>query len=370
MHTTRPAGGHRVRARCRERLDMLAQGAADPRELIASAAEELRHAIGFDGWCWLGADPDSALPVSHAPAQDLPFADELPTLIAQMSRGSARAPHARLTWTPGNATSLAAVAGGVLERSELWRESLGPHGVGDGVMVRCADEHGTWGQLNAHRLSEDRQFDRDALELLGDASAGLGRILRLMAARAANSPTPGGERAPAVVTLDAQMNPRSWTRGAREWLEAFPDGAIAREWQQLPSGVYAAAARVRVAGQGYGRARGRIYTTDGSWAVVDAQPLEGSDSGRSAVTIRPATADEVLGLLCRAHALSGREAALTKYIVDGLSTRQIAARLSITQYTVKDHLKSIFKKVKVATRGELASRLTGRGVCEQIHSSP
>jgi DNA-binding CsgD family transcriptional regulator len=77
------------------------------------------------------------------------------------------------------------------------------------------------------------------------------------------------------------------------------------------------------------------------------------------VTIRPACAGELFEILSRAHELSSRESTLARHVVNGLGTSEIADRLSIVPYTVKDHLKSIFRKTGVSSRGELASRLTG-----------
>jgi DNA-binding NarL/FixJ family response regulator len=44
-------------------------------------------------------------------------------------------------------------------------------------------------------------------------------------------------------------------------------------------------------------------------------------------------------------------------VAQGLSTKQIAARLHVTTYTVQDHLKSIFTKSGANSRGELIARL-------------
>jgi DNA-binding CsgD family transcriptional regulator len=48
---------------------------------------------------------------------------------------------------------------------------------------------------------------------------------------------------------------------------------------------------------------------------------------------------------------------VTRLVARGLSTEAIAARLYLSSWTVQDHLKAIFEKVGVATRGELVARV-------------
>ena len=58
-----------------------------------------------------------------------------------------------------------------------------------------------------------------------------------------------------------------------------------------------------------------------------------------------------------AYGLTGREQEVIRGVFAGYSTKEISARLHISTYTVQDHLKSIFGKVGVPSRGELAHHL-------------
>lgn len=55
--------------------------------------------------------------------------------------------------------------------------------------------------------------------------------------------------------------------------------------------------------------------------------------------------------------LTEREKEITKLILDGLTNKEIANRLSISEQTVKSHLRSIFKKFNVSSRCQLISLL-------------
>jgi two-component system, NarL family, nitrate/nitrite response regulator NarL len=56
-------------------------------------------------------------------------------------------------------------------------------------------------------------------------------------------------------------------------------------------------------------------------------------------------------------ALTGRERQIAMAVVDGKSNRDIAACLGITEQTVKNHLTSVFDKMSVASRLQLALTL-------------
>ncbi len=95
----------------------------------------------------------------------------------------------------------------------------------------------------------------------------------------------------------------------------------------------------------------------------------GGDEDQIAVTIEPASGDQLLGLLLVAYGLTAREREICHEVIAGHSTADIASRLYISSNTVQDHLKSVFSKVGVRSRGELVARLRPDGSDQQSELS-
>lgn len=64
-------------------------------------------------------------------------------------------------------------------------------------------------------------------------------------------------------------------------------------------------------------------------------------------------------LIFAAYAFTPRESEVVTLMLKGAPAKQIASTLKISQYTVNDHIKAIFEKVGVGTRGQLAAALQG-----------
>ena len=62
--------------------------------------------------------------------------------------------------------------------------------------------------------------------------------------------------------------------------------------------------------------------------------------------------------------LTGREATIVKALIQGTPNKVIAYRLKITEHTVKDHLKSILGKLRVADRTEAVTVALQRGIIQ------
>lgn len=152
--------------------------------------------------------------------------------------------------------------------------------------------------------------------------------------------------------IDENLRETGWTPPARAWLERLTP------IQRLV--VHGIVGRALAPPKQRATASVRLRTRDGTWAMLDGAPLQGGTKRQVALTLRAASSDEVLDILSRAHCMTPRETQIARHLVDGLTTQQAADLLHIAPFTVKHHLKTMFRKVGVNTRGELVSALTGR----------
>lgn len=59
---------------------------------------------------------------------------------------------------------------------------------------------------------------------------------------------------------------------------------------------------------------------------------------------------------CAAQVLTGRELQIAMLVADGLINKEIADRLRISEWTVCTHVRRIYSKLGVSTRGAMVSR--------------
>jgi DNA-binding CsgD family transcriptional regulator len=170
--------------------------------------------------------------------------------------------------------------------------------------------------------------------------------------------TPEG---PGVLILADDLSIMATTAAAEYWLLELTE-MEPRDQHALPVAVRSVVARLKaiegglVAGDSTPKVR--LYTRSGHWLGLYASRLRGSGSQTQiSVIFEVAQPAEITPLIMQAYSLTKREGEVTQCILRGWSTYEIATRLHISQNTVQDHLKAIFEKVDVGSRGELAARL-------------
>jgi DNA-binding CsgD family transcriptional regulator len=94
--------------------------------------------------------------------------------------------------------------------------------------------------------------------------------------------------------------------------------------------------------------------------VLHASWLKSQAEDAIAVILEEATPAEAAPMIMTAYGLTDREKTITRLVCQGLPTREIAGRLHLTTDTVQDHLKSIFDKTGVHSRGQLVAAILQR----------
>jgi DNA-binding CsgD family transcriptional regulator len=143
-------------------------------------------------------------------------------------------------------------------------------------------------------------------------------------------------------------------RAGTQLLAQFPDDH-APSGQPVPHTVLAVAVRARQAAAGdssHEPARSRARTLDGRWMVLHGTLLGYGADAHAAVIIEPARPAELIVL---AYGLTPRERVVTRLVIQGQSTSEIAGTLHLSPFTVQDHLKVIFDKVGVRSRRQLVA---------------
>jgi DNA-binding CsgD family transcriptional regulator len=101
----------------------------------------------------------------------------------------------------------------------------------------------------------------------------------------------------------------------------------------------------------------RVLSRSGTWVVLHGTSLVGTGSRRVAVIVEPAHPARIAPLLMSAYGLTEREQAVTRLVLRGESTIQIAERLVVSPHTVQEHLKKIFEKTGVRSRRDLVGKV-------------
>jgi len=171
-----------------------------------------------------------------------------------------------------------------------------------------------------------------------------------------------------VIVLGRDGSVRSLTDQASFWLEQFPPDR--ETGLELPAAVHAVARRALEAEAPHpgGPSYARVQLASGQWLTVQAASLrgDGPEPDAVAVTLAPASAAELEPVRLALYDLTPREREVVRLLVRGETNDQIARVLWISRYTVKDHVKSVYAKLRVASRAELSAKLFYQHIAPEL----
>ena len=336
--------------RARREIAALATGGLDVADLYESAMAVVRQTVPFEQACWAGVDPESLGMTSVTNWRPWPVTDEYAARFAQ-SEYTGREPNtfAELLQRPRPVARISDAPHREVVRSIRINDLLLPLGLDHELRAAFRVDDACWGVGSLFRESGHDFTDRE-VEFLDAVTATLAAATRI-AVRAAHQarPAPVG---PGIVLAGPHGELQAATPAATSWLAEVEDAAPGRFSMTL----YAAVARARAAPSG--TARARMRDAGGSWVVLQASRLlMGDDPEQMVVTVEPATTHDLVSLLLAAYGATARERDVCVEVLSGSTTADIARHLFISPHTVHDHLKALFGKVGVGSRGELVAKL-------------
>ena len=255
------------------------------------------------------------------------------------------------------ALTLHEVTDGHPERSPIYRDVMEPNGMAQELLVALRSSTGEhWGTARMNRRPGDPMFDDHEIDFMISAAPLIAEGVRrgLLVGEASE---PERDDAPALVSFTPDGEVESLSPGAPAWFARFPDDDGRQDG--IPTSVRAAAtAALRDAeGPGGGDSMARVPLADGGWAVVHGATMESGADQRVTVIVQSAHPDRIAPLLMSIYGLTAREQEVTQQVLRGGSTNDLAKSLGVSPYTVQQHLKAIFEKTEVNSRGELIAKI-------------
>jgi DNA-binding CsgD family transcriptional regulator len=347
--------------RVRRDVEVVARAGLDLEDFLAEAVESVQRAVPWVGACMATHDPGthiltSARKFGYLRGRDghdhefgiLEYGDVEATAFTEMARADVPAAGVHL------------VTHGDVERSGRMSRFIVPRfGFGDEARLVFRDGTDVWGAMALFRGPDDAPFDADDIDLLASLSRDFalgvraGLLARMADARPAVTPT-----GPAVMIVGADDEVVQISHGAEQRIAELTVSDATGD-PLSPLSALVGAARRYARGETDVLPRSRVRAQSGAWLVLHASALSGTGTraGDVVVTIEEARPPEIVALVVAAFGLTQRERDVTQLVLQGVDTREIAATLHVSAYTVQDHLKSVFDKAGVRSRRELIARV-------------
>lgn len=348
--------GEDAKQRAADKISRLAKQSLDLVSFWNESSEVVASAVPYY-WtpCWYTLDPASLLVTSH-------FHDGLPEIPEQwLADEYYREDVNKLVDVARSAQGISTLheaTGGDPTLSPRWHQNMAYGGDQEMIAGLRTKSGEVWGALGLYRETGQPLFGAEELEFVRTVAPSLAEGAR-RALLVAEAMDPEGPVAPGLIVLSDRWEVESTTPGVERWLCELPDG----DWDRgrLPSSVLSVAGRALRTGERPDEpgeiAVGRVLARSGNWVVLHGVCLVGDGTRRIAVIVEPAHPARISPLLMAAYGLTEREQEVTRLVLQGNSTVEIAQQLVVSGHTVQQHLKSVFDKTGVRSRRDLVGKV-------------
>lgn len=319
-------------------------------ECLSSMLKALEQTVGFAEGVVMSFDPDVLLPTGFAATSGPNVTDALVACRnEQLDKDFLK--FRDLAVSKSRVGVASRQANPWTRSSPRWLEILDVRGHGHELRAALVDSSGQcWGAFNFQREPRRPFTERDIRLVESGLERNAAAIARSMVA--ARVPDAGME--PGAVWLDTSGGIVFASPAAQRWFDLLD----AQSYPGFSRALLAGLAMRAAAAPGQACAV-RARSAGGRWVRAHAEKIALPDGNTRgvAVVIDAARAGDVLPLAAGAYQLTSREMEVVRSVLNGLDTRSVAESLRISEYTVQDHLKSVFAKTGVRSRRELAHQL-------------
>lgn len=314
-------------------------------EVCAQIERSIFEVIAHDAAAVMTTDPETNLPaggivVGFDTSACVPFWDN-ELLDPDFNKFN------ELAGRVARVATLAEATDGDLARSPRYQKLYAPVGVVDELRVAFTSDAACLA-IAAFVRRGGGPFSPAEVRVVGDLVAPAATALRHSLGRLHEL----SAQPPIVVILDGAGNVVSTSEGAAEVLDDLRSDPVDGV---LPGTIMVAAVKARSL-RSSTKVTTRLRGRSGRWVRVHVTPMDGADD-HLAVTIDAARPVDLVPILLDSYGLTTRESEIVLAVCRGLGTKEIASRSMISVHTVRDHLKAIFEKSGVNSRGELVAKL-------------
>jgi DNA-binding CsgD family transcriptional regulator len=347
--------------RVRGDVEVLSRAGLGLEEFLAEAVGSVARAVPWVGACIGTHDPATHMLTSARKYGDLDGQNERDVQFGQLEYDSGEATAYRLlAATPVRAIGMKLHTAGDVERSERMSELMVPaFGYHDELRLVFRENGRMWGGMAMFRGADDPAFTQSEIDYVASLGEFFARGVRagLLVGSASAEPV-ASTVGPAVLIVGARDEILQCSAAATARLAELVHAENAADPFSIIAALVGTARRV-ARGESSARASTRVRTSAGQWLVMHASALSGlgERDGEVVVTIEEARPPEIVSLVVAAFDLTPRERDVTQLVLQGVETKEIAAALHVSPYTVQDHLKSVFDKAEVRSRRELIARV-------------
>ncbi|MEO2213539.1 helix-turn-helix transcriptional regulator [Paenibacillus amylolyticus] len=342
-------------------ITSLEKGTWTSRTYREAVLKQILTAVQYDAYCFTTVDPLTLLSTGAVTEDGIEAIHDRLFINEYMEEDIHK--YAELILSGEHTATLHTSMNSQLEQSPRYINILQPAGFGDELRAVLVNGDACWGYLTLYRKTESAVFTEEERLMIQSWTASIASMLRSTSLTLIDEITSESPEEPGILITSDTFLLLSLNAPAQYWLSQLrmlehigPD-VLPRPVRAVSSHLQRKIRAERVADTPFAPdspSKVCIQLPDGRYLILHAslmQQITGPD--QIAIRLEQAMPQDLLPLLAESHGLSSRERELLGYVLRSYSSKEIAAAMHISVYTVQDHLKSIFAKTKVSSRREL-----------------